>query len=106
MKLHDFQQRVEDLTSSWDDTKSPVSAQSMMMMMTEEIGELARALRKTHGERWGHAGEGVASQADVAQEVGDVLFLLARVALLSGVRMEAAAESVIDKIERRLAKPD
>jgi NTP pyrophosphatase (non-canonical NTP hydrolase) len=74
-----------------------------MMLLTEELGELARALRKLGVKRWGHEDEAIGSKEDVAEELGDLLFLIARVALITGVDLDDAAFAAIGKIERRLA---
>lgn len=76
-----------------------------MLLLTEELGELARALRKLGSTRWGHEDEAVGSKEDVVEELGDLLFLLARVALITGVNLEDAASAVVGKIERRLNAP-
>jgi hypothetical protein len=47
-----------------------------MMLLTEEVGELAEAIRKSRGTRWGHEGEIAASEEAISDELGDVLFLL------------------------------
>jgi NTP pyrophosphatase (non-canonical NTP hydrolase) len=104
VELSAFQQKVSNLTATWTDPKEPANTEAIVMLLTEEFGELVRAIRKTRGERSGHPGEGVGSSEDVAAELGDVLFLLARLALVSGVEMETAAATVIEKINRRSQK--
>jgi NTP pyrophosphatase (non-canonical NTP hydrolase) len=97
--LNSFQKQVDRLTSSWSDARP----ESLMMLLTEELGELARALRKLGVKRWGHEDEAIGSKEDVAEELGDLLFLIARVALITGVDLDDAAFAAIGKIERRLA---
>ena len=56
------------------------------------------------GQRWAHEEEVAGSDSDVSTELGDVLFLLARLALVSGVDLEGAASSVLEKIRLRLTR--
>ena len=104
MELAAFQQKVRRLTATWTDPTEPANTEAIVMLLTEEFGELVGAIRKTRGERSGHPGEGGGSTEDVAGELGDVLFLLARLALVSGVEMETAAAIVLEKINRRTQK--
>ncbi len=99
MGLADFQQNVDRLTRSWSDKK----AEFMMLLLTEEVGELARAIRKTDKQRLGHENEAAGSRQDIVEELGDVLFLLARISLIAGVDLGDAAQAVLEKIARRIA---
>ena len=74
MELGKFQATVAELTDSWADQKP-----ELVMYLTEEVGELARALRKAGRKRWGHEDEAVGSLQDVAEELGDVLFGSSRI---------------------------
>lgn len=77
-------------------------AARLLSLLLEEAGELAQAVRKTTGPRLGHPGEAGATIEHVEDELGDVLFLLARIALATGVDLERAAARVVAKIERRI----
>jgi NTP pyrophosphatase (non-canonical NTP hydrolase) len=100
LQLDDLQQNVSDLTKYWTDA----TLESILVLLTEELGELARAVRKLGVKRWGHEDEAIGSRQDVSDEVGDVLFLLARIANITGVNLEDGAVSVLAKIEARLAR--
>lgn len=99
MDLASFQKEVAALTDSWADKKP-----ELLMYLTEEVGELARALRKVGAKRWGHEDEEAGSLEDVTEELGDVLFLLARIALISGIDLEDAATLVLGKINLRVSQ--
>ena len=100
LKLDFFQQEVRRLTDSWSDTK----IESVMFLLTEEMGELVHAIRKSRGTRWGHESEEVISPNAITEEFGDVLFLLARVSLILGIDLNVAASDVLKKIEQRMAQ--
>ena len=100
--LDSFQQDVERMTQSW----SHHELEGMMLLLTEEVGELARALRKMRGQRWGHDDESVGSTENVMEELGDVLFLLARISVRTGTDLGDAATAVLGKIERRMAQSE
>ena len=55
-------------------------------------------------KRWGHGEEAQASSADVAAEIGDLLFLVARLADLCGVDLDEAQRMVLTKFKRRLVE--
>lgn len=99
MELSGFQEKVYDLTHHWTDA----TPEGIMLLLTEELGELAQAVRRLGRKRWGHDGEAVGSRDDVTEEAGDVLFLLARICLITGVDLSEAADRVLGKIERRLS---
>ncbi|NLN26666.1 MAG: nucleotide pyrophosphohydrolase [Firmicutes bacterium] len=99
MTLDGFQTRVASITKGW--TKSDL--EYLMLLLTEEVGELARSVRTLGTTRWGHEEEGEGSEEQILEELGDVLFLIARIASGAGVDLNEATVKVIDKIERRVA---
>jgi NTP pyrophosphatase (non-canonical NTP hydrolase) len=102
--FHDFQDRVRTLSAqAWPDYQpGPDLAAYLVALLCEETGELAQAVRKLGERRWGHPDEHPGSADAVLKELGDVLFLAARLADLAGVRLEDAARGVLAKIEARL----
>lgn len=73
--LRSFQQHIEALYGARDAARG---LPSTFMWFTEEVGELARAIRSSDPE-------------NLRTEVGDVLAWLATVASLTGVDLEDAA---------------
>lgn len=107
MMLHnfgEFQSRVLDLSQrAWpEDKPGQALADSLSARLFEEGGELSRAVRQYGRERFGHPGEGKGTAEEVADELGDVLFLVARVANLYNIPLDWAAQKVVDKVSRRL----
>lgn len=68
--------------------------------LTEEVGELARIYARRHGELQPKSSDDV-SPAALAEEMGDVLFVLLCLANQEGVRLDAALAGVIAKITER-----
>lgn len=66
--------------------------------LSEEVGELARALNGAVGPKSPKPDE---VEADLAEEIGDVLFVLAVLAGQFNIDLRAAAEAALQKAERR-----
>lgn len=108
MMLTDLQQATASLADpAWpEDRDNPHLADCLIARLAEECGELAQAVRLLAGPRLGHPGEAAGSIEYVEDELGDCLFLLARLALATGASLERAAQRVIGKIERRITGYD
>lgn len=98
--LADIQQEIDHLIKEeWQSTYwSPLSS---LARLTEEVGELAREINHTYGEKPRKASE---EQGDIAAEMADVLFILASLANSLDVDLDAAFAEVITKYRRRDAK--
>ncbi|MCL6595483.1 MAG: nucleotide pyrophosphohydrolase [Firmicutes bacterium] len=70
--------------------------------LTEEVGELARAVNQAAGPKHPKPGEAV---AEVEAEMGDVLFTLALLANQMGVELAAAADGALRRFRERAAPP-
>lgn len=105
MMLTDLQQATASLADrAWpEDRDNPHLADCLIARLAEETGELAQAVRLLAGPRPGRPGEMAATLAEIEDELGDCLFLLARIANATGASLEVAAQRVIAKIERRIA---
>lgn len=87
----------------WPDDRPGVPlADALIARLCEETGELAQAVRRHGRLRFGHGDEVSGTELDVLEELGDVLFLLARIADLAGVELGDAAVAVVEKIQRRM----
>ncbi len=67
----------------------------ILARLTEDLGEVAAALQRLEGLR-PHP-----SEADLAGEVGDLLFTLIAFANVSGLRLETCLMRVLDKYKIR-----
>jgi NTP pyrophosphatase (non-canonical NTP hydrolase) len=72
--------------------------------LSEEVGELAKVCRRHRGHRTHWWGAQQTTDDEVLDEVGDVLFVLARRAAVHGIGLEAAAQRAVDKFQDRLHK--
>jgi NTP pyrophosphatase (non-canonical NTP hydrolase) len=70
----------------------------ILARLTEELGEVASALQRQEGLRPRKV------EADLAGEVGDLLFTLAAFANVTGIDLEESIGKVIDKYDARDAR--
>ncbi|HLQ29444.1 MAG TPA: nucleotide pyrophosphohydrolase [Ktedonobacteraceae bacterium] len=98
--LRDVQQEIDTLIKEeWQSNYwMPLSS---LARLTEEVGELAREINHTYGEKPKKASE---EQGNIATEMGDILFILASLANSIDVDLEAAFEEVMSKYQRRDAQ--
>lgn len=98
--LSDMQHEVDHLIKEeWQSTYwAPLSS---LARLTEEVGELAREINHSYGEKPKKSSEG---QGNIATEMGDILFILASLANSIEVDLDAAFEGVMTKYRRRDAQ--
>ncbi len=98
--LGDVQHQVDHLIrEEWQSTYwTPLSS---LARLTEEVGELAREINHSYGEKPKKEGE---AQGNIATEMGDILFILASLANSIGVDLDSAFENVMAKYQRRDAQ--
>ena len=95
--LRDVQQEIDQLIrEEWhSDYWQPLSS---LARLTEEVGELARELNHRYGEKPKKVSEG---EANLAVEIGDVLYILASLANSVNVDLDAAFDEVMAKYRTR-----
>lgn len=98
--LREIQQEVDHLIrEEWHSHYwAPLSS---LARLTEEVGELAREINHSYGEKPKKASEG---DSDVAAELGDILYILAALANSTGVDLDAAFNQVMSKYRQRDAQ--
>jgi NTP pyrophosphatase (non-canonical NTP hydrolase) len=98
--LGDVQHQVDHLIrEEWQSTYwTPLSS---LARLTEEVGELAREINHSYGEKPKKESE---AQGNIATEMGDILFILASLANSIGVDLDSAFENVMAKYQRRDAQ--
>ena len=69
-----------------------------MVILTEEVGELARIIARKYGEQSFEPGE---EKADMADEMADVLWVLTCLANQTGVNLEEAMLKNLEKKNSR-----
>jgi NTP pyrophosphatase (non-canonical NTP hydrolase) len=96
MDLEGLQREADAVVRAFDDGYWPPFEN--LARLVEEVGELARALGQSAGHKRVKQGE---VPAELALEMGDVLFTLAVLANQSGVDLAAAVAASIAKYRRR-----
>jgi NTP pyrophosphatase (non-canonical NTP hydrolase) len=69
-----------------------------MAMLTEEVGEVARVIARTHGEQSFKKSD---KGKDLGEELADVLFVLICIANQTGIDLEKAFLKNIEKKDKR-----
>jgi NTP pyrophosphatase (non-canonical NTP hydrolase) len=98
--LADIQQEINHLIKEeWQSHYwSPLSS---LARLTEEVGELAREINHSYGEKPKKADEG---QGSIAGEMADILFILASLANSLEIDLDEAFEGVMAKYQQRDAR--
>src|SRR2546427_11117740 len=98
--LHDVQHEIDVLIKEeWHSHYwAPLSS---LARLTEEVGELAREINARYGEKPKKVSE---AEGSVANEMGDILFILASLANSIGVDLDTAFEQVMVKYQKRDAQ--
>lgn len=71
-----------------------------MAILSEEVGEVARIIARTYGEQspgMKEAGRGAGEKEELADELGDVLFVLICLANQTGIDLEEAFRKNLEK---------
>ena len=82
MEIKEAQKKVDEMIQEYGGYWEPLS---MMARITEEVGELARALNIKHG---GKKSKGDGDGRDVEEELSDVLFTTLAIANREGIDLE------------------
>lgn len=71
--------------------------------LTEEAGELARAINQRHGQKRVKPTE---QASDIETELGDLLFVLACIANSTGADLQRGFDAALEKYRRRDKEPE
>jgi NTP pyrophosphatase (non-canonical NTP hydrolase) len=96
MGLSDVQKTVESWISRFEEGYFPPLA--MLARLTEETGELARAVSHRFGGKRPKSGEG---NEEIGEELADVLFVLVCFANSLGIDLDSAFAAVMAKYRER-----
>ncbi len=98
--LRDVQQEIDDLIKNeWHGHYwAPLSS---LARLTEEVGELAREINHSYGEKPKKASE---AEGSVEKELGDILYIVASLANSLDIDLDSAFDAVMAKYRRRDAK--
>ncbi len=98
--LQDVQQEIDHLIK--DEWKSNYWAPlSSLARLTEEVGELAREINHSYGEKPKKTNE---AQGSIAAELGDILYIVASLANSLEIDLDSAFDLVMTKYRTRDAQ--
>lgn len=107
--LAQIQQTVDDWMSQWEDGYWPPLAN--LARLTEEVGELARELNHAHGPKRKKPSESdaetsarLAAGGPIAEELGDILFVVVALANSLEIDLSQALAAVMQKYDVRDAE--
>lgn len=96
LTLRQMQQRVDAYISQFREGYFP--PMSLVVRLTEELGELAREVNHEFGEKRKKPDE---PEGSIAMELGDLLFVITCLANRLNIDLEQAFNAVMDKFETR-----
>ncbi|MCY0896451.1 MAG: nucleotide pyrophosphohydrolase [Alicyclobacillaceae bacterium] len=96
MEIDELQQRVHQYISQFEE--GYFSPMTLVVRLSEELGELAREINHTYGEKPKKPEE---APGNIALELGDLLFVIACMANRLDIRLDNAFRDVMLKFETR-----
>jgi len=96
MPLQELQRDVDHWITNY--TPGYFTPLMMLARLTEELGELSRAVSHHHGEKRPKPGE---AMGDVSEEIGDLLFVLVCLANQQGINLEDSWATLKKKLYER-----
>lgn len=94
--MPEMQRAVDEWTSQFPEGYWPYG--DIMMVLQEELGEIAREINHLHGSKKKKKTE---EEGDLAGEIGDMLFALCCLATKSGISLDDAFEKTMSKKWKR-----
>ncbi len=96
MEIKEAQKKAKELILHYGDFWPPLS---MMARMTEEVGELARAMNIKYGEKKSKSdGDG----REIERELADVLFTTLAIAEAQGINLEKVYEDKVNSDYKKM----
>ncbi|MDD2234298.1 MAG: nucleotide pyrophosphohydrolase [Desulfitobacteriaceae bacterium] len=96
MEIKDWQQQVDQWISQFEEGYWQPG--SMMLRLTEEVGELAREINHHYGQKPKKPTE---PEGDLALEMADILFVIICMANSLGINLEDAFSRMMEKYRKR-----
>lgn len=94
--LGDLQEEVDEYIGQFQEGYFPPL--TLIVRLTEELGELAREINHRFGEKPKKATE---AKGDIALELGDILFVIMCLANSLGIDLTDSHDAVMDKFRTR-----
>jgi NTP pyrophosphatase (non-canonical NTP hydrolase) len=96
MQIREMQDRVDSYISQFKE--GYFTPMTLVVRLTEELGELAREVNHSHGEKPKKSDE---PEGSIALELGDMLFVIACLANRLEIDLESSFQDVMHKFETR-----
>lgn len=96
LSVDDLQKRVDDYISQFKE--GYFTPMTLVVRLSEELGELAREVNHEYGEKPKKASE---AEGSIGLELGDMLFVLICLANRLGINLEESFLAVMNKFETR-----
>ncbi len=93
MAWEEIQRDVDDWIRGY--TPGYFTPLMMLARLTEELGELSRAVSHHHGEKKPKPGE---EMGDISEEIGDLLFVLVCLANSQGIKLDESWAGLMKKL--------
>lgn len=94
--IHEMQKEIDTYITSFKE--GYFSPMELIARLTEELGELSREVQHVHGMKKKKSTE---SESTLAEETGDLLFVLVCFANSQGIDLSDAIEQVLTKFNTR-----
>lgn len=96
MSIHEMQETVDQWIRQFEE--GYFDPMTMVVRLSEELGELAREVTHVHGPK---KKKGSEAPGSIEEELGDMLFVLTCLANSLGIDIEGAFVAVMAKYDRR-----
>jgi len=96
LTMADLQKRVDSYISQFK--VGYFTPMTLVVRLTEELGELAREVNHLYGEKPKKSSE---AEGDIALELGDILFVVACLANRLEISLDKSFQDVMEKFETR-----
>lgn len=96
LSIEGMQKRVDEYISQFKE--GYFTPMTLVVRLTEELGELAREVNHTYGEKPKKSTE---AEGSIALELGDLLFVITCLANRLGINLDEAFDDVMHKFETR-----
>jgi len=96
MTIKDYQKKVDDWIKEYG--VRYFSEMTNMLVLTEEVGELARLMAREYGEQsFKRSEDKLNAKKNISDELGDILFVTTCLANQMGINLEEAINKNLDK---------
>ncbi len=98
-----MKKKIKHLCDQFESKYQPLEeTHSILSKLLEESGELSQACRKYFGRKLHVENKGTIN--DIREEIGDVLLIIERLAIIFDIDTKQALKDSVSKLEKRLNK--